>query len=99
MQQVNILKLVNELNESKTLAENLDIELNTQKEIMRQLEISKKEYIQKLKAELDSIEVRYIRIVDEEKMRAEDFRSRAYENIEQILVLNRTIGRLQEIIV
>ena len=99
MQQENILKLVNELNESKTLAENLDIELNTQKEIMRQLEISKKEYIQKLKAELDSIEVRYIRIVDEEKMRAEDFRSRAYENIEQILVLNRTIGRLQEIIV
>ena len=99
MQQENILKLVNELNESKALAENLDIELNTQKEIMRQLEISKKEYIQKLKAELDSIEVRYIRIVDEEKMRAEDFRSRAYENIEQILVLNRTIGRLQEIIV
>ena len=29
MQQENILKLVNELNESKTLAENLDIELNT----------------------------------------------------------------------
>ena len=45
MQQENILKLVNELNESKALAENLDIELNTLKEIMRQLEISKKEYI------------------------------------------------------
>jgi hypothetical protein len=48
---------------------------------------------------LDNIEERYIRIVDEEKMRAEDFRSRAYENIEHIFALNRTIGRFKEIIV
>jgi len=32
-------------------------------------------------------------------MKSEDFRSRAYENIEKIFDLNRTIGRLQEVIV
>jgi hypothetical protein len=37
--------------------------------------------------------------VDDEKMKSEDFRSRAYENIEKIFDLNRTIGRLQEVIV
>ncbi len=32
-------------------------------------------------------------------MKSEDFRSRAYENIEKIFDLNRTIGRLHEVIV
>lgn len=52
-----------------------------------------------MKTELDSIEERYVGIVNEEKMRGEDYRSRAYENLEQILALTRTNGRLQEIIV
>lgn len=37
-------------------AENLDRELNTQKEILKQMEMTKKEYIQRLKKELDTIE-------------------------------------------
>lgn len=40
-------------------AENLDRELNTQKEILKQMEMTKKEYISKLKKELDTIEKRY----------------------------------------
>jgi hypothetical protein len=34
----------------------LDRELNTQKEIMRQMEQAKREYINKLKGELDGVE-------------------------------------------
>lgn len=37
-------------------SENLDRELSTQKEILKQMENTKKEYIEKLKKELSTIE-------------------------------------------
>jgi len=42
----------------------LDRELATQKEIMKQMEATKKEYIDKLKKELESVESRYIMIIN-----------------------------------
>ena len=69
------------MNESIAKAENLDRELNTQKEILRQMEMTKKEYIKKLKKELDTIEQRYQHLLNENAMIGEDFRSRALANI------------------
>ena len=63
------------MNESLSKAENLDRELNTQKEIMRQMENTKKEYIERLKKELDSIEGRYLQIINDNSMIGEDHRS------------------------
>jgi hypothetical protein len=42
----------------------LDRELNTQKEIMRQMEATKKEYIDKLKKELENVEERYMSMIN-----------------------------------
>ena len=61
-------------------AENLDRELHTQKEILKQMEMTKKEYIDKLKKELDTIEIRYQHLLNENCMIGEDFRSQAREN-------------------
>lgn len=63
------------MNESLAKAENLERELNTQKEIMKQIESTKKEYIDRLKRELDTIENRYTQIVNENCMLGEDYRS------------------------
>ena len=68
------------MNEAIARAENLDRELNTQKEILKQMEMTKKEYIEKLKKELDTIEVRYQHLLNENCMIGEDFRSQAREN-------------------
>ena len=53
------MRFQHQVNESIAKAENLDRELSTQKEILRQMEATKKEYIEKLKKELDLIEKRY----------------------------------------
>jgi chromosome segregation ATPase len=53
------VKFQHQVNESVAKAENLDRELHTQKEILKQMEMTKKEYIDKLKKELDTIEIRY----------------------------------------
>lgn len=53
----------------------LDRELSTQKEIMKQFEISKKEYIAKLKGELDTVESRWLKVINENNMVGEDYRS------------------------
>ena len=47
------------MNEAIAKAENLDRELSTQKEIMKQFEESKKIYITKLKRELETVEERF----------------------------------------
>lgn len=70
------------MNEAIARAENLDRELNTQKEILRQMEMTKKEYIDRLKKELDTIELRYQHLLNENCMIGEDFSSRARENLE-----------------
>lgn len=58
-------------------SENLDRELNTQKEILKQMDSTKKEYIEKLKMELNVIENRYQALLNDNCMIGEDFRSRA----------------------
>jgi len=45
------------------------------------MEMTKKEYIGKLKKELDTIEIRYQHLLNENSMIGEDFRSRAYGNL------------------
>lgn len=52
------------MNESLTKAENLDRELSTQKEIMKQLETTKQEFIDRLKKELASVESRYLTVIN-----------------------------------
>ena len=79
------------MNESLSKAENLDRELNTQKEIMRQLESSKKEYIDKLKRELDSIEEKWQAINNENCMVGEDYRSQAFELTDRIVYMNQVV--------
>ena len=44
------------------------------------MEMTKKEYIQRLKKELDTIELRYQGLLNENSMIGEDFRSQAREN-------------------
>jgi len=53
----------------------LDREVNTQKEIMKQFEQSKKEYVAKLKSELDTVEFRFLKVINENNMVGEDYRS------------------------
>lgn len=78
--QEQALKYQHQVNDSLSKAESLDRELNTQKEIMSQLEQTKKEYIDRLKRELDSIESRYGNLLNENAMVGEDNRSIAYHN-------------------
>jgi len=47
---------------------------------MKQFETSKKEYISKLKAELDTVEARFLKVINENNMVGEDFRSAAFIN-------------------
>ena len=55
--------------------------MNTQKEIMKQMEASRKEYIAKLKSELLTVESRFFKKVEQAEMVSQDFLSRAYQNV------------------
>lgn len=74
------IRLQDNLNESLAKCENIERELNTQKEIMKQMDQSKKEYIQKLKRELETVESRYFKTIDQSNMISEDYHSRAAKN-------------------
>jgi hypothetical protein len=52
-------RLQDQLNEALASQENLERDVNTQKEIMKQMESNRKEYIQKLKSDLLSVESRF----------------------------------------
>ena len=65
--------------------------------------MTKKEYIEKLKKELDTIEVRYQHLLNENCMIGEDFRSQARENklysdslLEQIRQLGEEMKVMQK---
>ena len=97
------VKFQHQVNESVAKAENLDRELHTQKEILKQMEMTKKEYIDKLKKELDTIEIRYQHLLNENCMIGEDFRSQARENKlysddlnEEIKRLNKEMKKMQD---
>jgi len=68
-------KFQHEVNEAIAKAEGLDRELHTQKEILKQMELTKKEYIDKLKDELQIIEKRYLHLINSNSMLGEDYRS------------------------
>jgi chromosome segregation ATPase len=59
--------------------------LNTQKEILKQFEISKKEYINRLKRELETVEERFVKIINQNTMVGEDYRSQAYMNFNRLI--------------
>lgn len=63
------------MNELLAKNEVLDRDLNTSKEIMKQFEQSKKEYVAKLKHELDTVESRFLKIINENNMIGEDYRA------------------------
>ncbi len=48
---------------------------------MHQFEISKKEIVAKLKSELDTVEERFLRVINENTMVGEDFRQIAHVNL------------------
>ena len=52
-------KLQDSVNENQAKTENIERELNTQKEIQKNLERSKQERIEKLKNDLETVEERY----------------------------------------
>lgn len=74
---------------NETLAKNevLERELNTQNEILKQYEIAKKEYVSKLKHELDTVEARFFKIINENNMVGEDYRSQAVHNLHKYVDL------------
>lgn len=59
------------------------------------MEQTKKEYIAKLKKELDTIETRYQQIINENSMVGEDFRSQAYLNFHKSVGLRLAIDELE----
>jgi esterase/lipase len=56
---------------------------------MRQMEVTKKEYIDKLKRELENVEERYLNTINQNCMVGEDYRSTAFKNLE--LIKNFTV--------
>lgn len=60
------------------------------------MEMTKKEYIGKLKKELDTIEIRYQHLLNENSMIGEDFRSRAYDNLCHAQTLEQRIEDCSE---
>ena len=63
------------MNELLAKNEVLDRDLKTSKEIMKQFEQSKKEYVAKLKNELDTVESRFLKTINENNMIGEDYRA------------------------
>ena len=63
------------MNELLAKNEVLDRDLTTSKEIMKQFEQSKKEYVAKLKNELDTVESRFLKVINENNMIGEDYRA------------------------
>ena len=59
------------------------------------MEMTKKEYINKLKKELDTIELRYQHLLNENAMIGEDFRSRAMANLVYANKLEQEIEELK----
>ena len=61
----------------------LERDVNTQKEVLKQFEASKKEYVDRLKKELDTVEERFLKVINENNMVGEDYRSLAWVNFDK----------------
>lgn len=66
---------------------------------MKQMEASKKEYIDKLKAELDIVEEKWILINNENCMVGEDYRSQTIQRQEKIQFLNQIVDRHEQTLI
>ena len=60
------------------------------------MEMTKKEYISKLKKELDTIELRYQHLLNENAMIGEDFRSQALNNLHYAKSLEEEIDSYKD---
>ena len=78
-------KFQDQLNEATAKEESAARELSTQKEIMKQFEASKKEYIEKLKKELSTVEERFTKREHQKQIMGEDYRSQAVLNYRQLV--------------
>lgn len=74
-------KFQDALNETVAKNEQLERELYTAKEILKQYEVSKKELISKMRFELDTVEERFLQVINENLMVGEDYRARAENNL------------------
>ena len=92
--QEQTLKYQQQVNGAIATSETLDRELNTQKEILKQVEKTKDEYIAKLKGDLSTIEDRYQALLNENCMIGEDYRSHAQENRFRGFELEKRIDEL-----
>ena len=86
-------KLQEDLNNALANQENLEREVNTQKEIMKQMEVNRKEYIQKLKKELETVEERFQVKVEQMEMVGQDYLSSAAQNVVEYNIMK---GRYEE---
>ena len=66
-------------------SEVLDRDLNVQNEKYKQLSITKQQYIDKLKKELDTVEARFMKIINMNSMVGEDLRSQALLNMHKYI--------------
>lgn len=89
-------KFQDQLNEATAQRESAARELSTQKEIMKQFEASKKEYIGKLKRELDTVEERFAKHVHQNQMIGEDYRSQAVLSFRGLLKTEMTLEDTKE---
>ena len=52
---------------------------------MKNFEASKKEYIERLKRDLETVEDRFTKTINQNAMVGEDFRSQAYQNFHRFM--------------
>lgn len=78
-------KFQDTINDTIAKSDNLSRDLLTQKEILKQFELSKKEMIAKLRYELDTVEERFKKVINENSMVGEDYRMRAATNFERLV--------------
>ena len=84
------------LNEATAKEESAARELSTQKEIMKQFEASKKEHINKLKKELDTVEERFTKREHQKQMMGEDHRSQGVLNHRALLKTELHLNEMKE---
>ena len=65
----------------------LERDLNVEKEKFKQFSISKEQFIDRLKKELNTVEARFHKIINENNMVGEDYRSRAHVNYQTVMKL------------
>jgi len=84
------------MNDAIARGENIDRELCTQKEILKQYEITKNEFIAKLKAELAGYKATAEIDMMENAMVGEDYRSRAAENLHFIIEQKELLKMMED---